>query len=57
VIGTSADFINRTTAGDAKIPTVGAVADSADLVPTKNSNNFVTSGGVYDAIPKMIQLT
>jgi hypothetical protein len=26
-IGTSADFITRTTAGDAKIPTVGAVAD------------------------------
>ena len=56
-IASSADFITRTTAGDAKIPTVSAVADGADTTPTASSNRLVTSGGVYAAIPKMVHLT
>lgn len=56
-IASSADFINRTTAGDAKITTVAAVADGADTAPTQGSGRLVTSGGVYNALPKMVHLT
>ena len=46
-IASSEDFTNRTTAGDAKIPTVGAVLGGADDVPTPGSDNLVKSGAVF----------
>lgn len=49
-IATANDLKNRTTAGDAKIPTVAAVMDSADDTPAAGSTNWVTSGGVYSGL-------
>ena len=49
-IATANDLKNRTTAGDAKIPTVAAVMDSADDAPTAGSNHFVKSKGMFLSI-------
>lgn len=53
VVGTAEDFTNRTTAGDAKIPTVGAILNAADEEPTAGSDNLVKSGGVDKKIGKI----
>lgn len=50
-IASSEDFTNRTPAGDAKIPTVGAIMGSVDEEPTPNSDNLVKSGGVEKELP------
>lgn len=45
-IASATDFTNRTTEGDLKIPTVGAILNAADEEPTDGSDNLVKSGGV-----------
>lgn len=49
-IASSEDFTNRTPAGDAKIPTVGAIMGSVDEEPTPGSDNLVKSGGVQNEL-------
>lgn len=44
------DFTNPDATKRVKIPTVGAILDGADDVPTGNSNKLVKSGGVKTAI-------
>ena len=46
-IATAADFNIDDSEHRAKIPTVGAIKDYTDDVPTPGSSKFVKSGGVY----------
>lgn len=56
IVGTAEDFTNRTTAGDAKIPTVGAILNAADEEPTAGSDNLVKSRGVAKESDKIHQI-
>ena len=56
-IASSTDFTNRTPAGDAKIPTVGAILNGANNEPTAGSDNLVKSGGVFRYINPDISIT
>lgn len=56
-IATAEDFDNPSAAQRAKVPTVGAILDCMDEVPTPNSVKPVQSGGVFKKLAELGQFT